>query len=46
MAVVINWALCLSRNKTEKGKLIKLADEYTERVNQQEWITSVMIVES
>lgn len=34
------------RNKTEKGKLIKLADELKDRVNRQELITFVMFAHS
>lgn len=36
----------LQRNKTEKGELIKLADELKDRVNRQDWITFVMFADS
>lgn len=39
-------ALFLQRNKTGKGKLIRLADELGDRVNRQEWITFVMFGDS
>lgn len=39
-------ALWLQKNKTEKGELIKLADELKDRVNGQEWITFVMFADS